>query len=211
MGFILPMIGSWTVQHRYNWKVDSTKVEDDVDGKVEWSRLNDDSTTRFMRKTETVGNSTMFLIGRIPLDIEHAMMYKLRRSLRSITMPIQIHGCINDCFFVTTTRKHSRNVAILDKFVQETLTWSGGVQAFRVSGAHHQAPTIEWSYPTVTPKPSIYRENVGPTERPAGAYGAWLSNMPCERCGEKFKWMARVDDEGMGCGPDDIFQAQMVR
>ena len=96
--FILSMIGSWTTQHSYNWRCEVAALEDDVVGRVERWRDNGDGTTKFMSRAETVSNRTMFLIGRIPLDVEHAEMFKLRRVLRRL--PVQIHGGVNDCMYV---------------------------------------------------------------------------------------------------------------
>ena len=106
-GFILPMIGSWTTQHFYNWRCDNAKFEEDVNHDVPACRVTSihggDGRMRLMSKTETLCNRTMFLIGRIPLDMEHGLMYRLRCLLRESPLHnMRIHGAINDCFFVDT-------------------------------------------------------------------------------------------------------------
>ena len=135
------------------------------------------------------------------LDAEHAIMYRLRASLRSL--PIQIHGCVNDCFLVTMKRKHRDDRRVLNTIIQQNVTWPGGVQTFRVSEADHQAPLVEWSYPVVKPVPSSYRENKGPTSRAAGAYGAWLSNVPDVDAWE-WTWLTEEGEV------DDLYWAQEV-
>ena len=47
-GFILPMIGSWTTQHSYNWKCEDAKLEEDVEGDVKQWRRNADGTMKLM-------------------------------------------------------------------------------------------------------------------------------------------------------------------
>ena len=205
-GFILPMIGSWTTQHSYNWRCDNAKFEEDVSDSVCRLSTNIDGTMKLMSKTETLCNRTMFLIGRIPLDMEHGLMYKMRCLLRESPLhTMRIHGAINDCFLVRTDEP----VDDLRKRIEEGALWRSGISMFRVSGADHQAPPIDWYYPEVTPKPSVYRVDKGPTERPPGAYGAWLTNMPTARC-RQIDWMPETEEEGMGCGDDDTFQVEVA-
>ena len=122
---------------------DNAKFEEDVSGDVNRLSTNGDGTLRLMSKTEKLCNRTMFLIGRIPLDMEHGIMYRLRVLLRESPLHnIQIHGAINDCFFVTTDESADN----LNKRIQANInaTWPDCSQVFRVSGPYHQAPPIEW-------------------------------------------------------------------
>ena len=184
-------------------------IRDSVNGDVERIHTNSDGTMNIMSKKEMLSNRTMFLIGRIPLDVEHALMYKLRVIL--FTAPfgaVKIHGCINDCLLVTPINPKDKTDHMNEPAAKAT--WPDGSRVFRVSGAYHQAPPIEWRYPTATPAPSVYRVDNGPTERPPGAYGAWLSNMPVECCYD-VPWVIPIkEEEGLGCGDDDTFQAQAV-
>ena len=56
---ILSMIGSWTAQHQYTWKVRDTRYEEDAPGQVQRQRQNADGTTRMMCRTENFATSTM--------------------------------------------------------------------------------------------------------------------------------------------------------
>ena len=179
--FILSMIGSWTTQHSYNWRCEVAALEDDVVGRVERWRDNGDGTTKFMSRAETVSNRTMFLIGRIPLDVEHAEMFKLRRVLRRL--PVQIHGGVNDCMYVKRCRGKECDI---ENAVVTNIELRPG--SFRVSGPDHQAPANEWLWPAVVPKPSSYKPYAGPNPRTTGSFGAWLSNMEALA----FEWRERI-------------------
>ena len=87
---ILSMIGSWTTQHTVSWRCDTAKYEEDVRGRVVKWRANEDGTRNMLTDSETLSNRTMFLIGRIPLDVEQATLFNMRRSMRFIEPPLQI-------------------------------------------------------------------------------------------------------------------------
>ena len=53
-----------------------------------------------MTRTDLLTNRTMFLIGRIALDKEHLVLYKLFYSLKQIPQAPTIHGCTNDCLYL---------------------------------------------------------------------------------------------------------------
>ena len=63
-------------------------------------RPNSDGTSRFMTRTDLLTNRTMFLIGRIALDKEHLVLYKLLYCLKQIPQAPTIHGCTNDCLYL---------------------------------------------------------------------------------------------------------------
>ena len=66
-------------------------------------RQDEDGTTRFMSRTELLKNRTMFLIGRIALDMEHWMIWWLHFQIKKMNRAEQfatVHGCINDCLYL---------------------------------------------------------------------------------------------------------------
>ena len=97
---ILAMQGSWTSQHSYSWKCVDSAYEEHAAGPVHMWRPNPNGTNRLMTRTETMCNRTMFLIGRIPLDGEHLLIWQLYRQLKTLPRAPSIHGYINDCLFV---------------------------------------------------------------------------------------------------------------
>ena len=56
-----------------------------------------------MTRTDLLTNRTMFPIGRIALDIEHLLVWKLYYRLKELPRPPSIHGCINDCLYLRAT------------------------------------------------------------------------------------------------------------
>ena len=151
---ILSMIGSWTTQHTVSWRCDTAKYEEDVRGRIVKWRANEDGTRNMLTDSETLSNRKMFLIGRIPLVVEHATLFKMRPSMRIIEPPLQIHGCVNDCFYVTKKR-----AARMEFDIEEYMLVDKNIRAgsFRVSGPTHQAPLNAYQRQTVVPKPSSYR------------------------------------------------------
>ncbi len=69
-------------------------------------RPNTDGTKRFMTRTDMLTKRTMFLIGRIPLDMEHYLLWKLHYRLKQIPRAPSVHGCINDCLYLRATPPH---------------------------------------------------------------------------------------------------------
>ena len=59
-----------------------------------------------MTRTDMLTNRTMFLIGRIPLDMEHYLLWKLHYRLKQIPRAPSAHGCINDCLYLRATPPH---------------------------------------------------------------------------------------------------------
>ena len=59
-----------------------------------------------MTRTDMLTNRTMFLIGRIPLDIEHYLLWKLHYRLKQIPRPPSVHCCVNDCLCLRATPPH---------------------------------------------------------------------------------------------------------
>ena len=66
-------------------------------------RTDEDGTTRFMSRTSLLKNHTMFLIGRIALDMEHYMIWRLHSGIKKMNRAkptATVHGCINDCLYL---------------------------------------------------------------------------------------------------------------
>merc|ERR1712197_58674 len=91
------MQGAWTSRQHHSWQCVSSQYEERCPGPVHMSRQNADGAKRFMTRTDLLTNRTMFLIGRIALDIEHLLVWKLYYRLKELPRPPSIHGCINDC------------------------------------------------------------------------------------------------------------------
>jgi hypothetical protein len=96
----LAMQEGWTSQHSYNWKCVDSAYKEHAAGPVHMWRPNPSGTRRLMTRTETLCNRTMFLIGRIPLDMEHLLIWQLYRQLKTLPREPSIHGCIDDCLLV---------------------------------------------------------------------------------------------------------------
>ena len=71
-----------------------------------FGRPNTEGTNRFMSRTDMLTNRTMYPIGRIPLDIEHLLRWRLHYRLKQIPRPPSVHGCINDCLFLQAMPPH---------------------------------------------------------------------------------------------------------
>ena len=108
-----------------------------------------------MTRTETMCNRTMFLIGRIPLDGEHLLIWQLYRQLKTLPRAPSIHGCINDCLFVKgATEEELEGVC-------ETLKWNvDDSPAFKLKDELGDAPLLEWHYSYSPPKFSAWRRKV---------------------------------------------------
>ena len=63
-------------------------------------RPNSDGTSRFMTRTDMLTNRNMFLIGRIALDKEHYVLWKLLCCLKQIPRAPTVHRCTNDCLYL---------------------------------------------------------------------------------------------------------------
>ena len=108
------MQGAWTSQHHRSWECVSSQYEESCPGPVRmwrpntdvFGRPNTDGTNRFMSRTDMFTNRTTYLIGRIPLDIEHLLRWKLHYRLKQIPRPPPVHGCINACLFLQAMPPH---------------------------------------------------------------------------------------------------------
>ena len=100
---ILAMQGAWTSRYHRSWECVNSLCEEHCPGPVHMWRRNTDGTKRFMTRTDMLTNRTMYLIGRIPLDIENLLMWKLHYRLKQIPRPPLVHGCINDCLYLQAT------------------------------------------------------------------------------------------------------------
>ena len=94
------MQGRWTSQDHYSWECVNALCEEHCPGPVHMRRPNSDGASRFMTRTDLLTNRTMFLIGRA-LDKEHLVLYKLLYSLKQIPRAPTIHGCTNDCLYLS--------------------------------------------------------------------------------------------------------------
>jgi hypothetical protein len=102
----LVMQGAWSSQHHHSWECVNSQYEEHCPGPVHMWRPNTDGTKRFMTRTDMLANRTMCLIGRIPLDMEHLLLWKLHYRLKQIPRPPSVHGCINDCLYLRATPPH---------------------------------------------------------------------------------------------------------
>jgi hypothetical protein len=115
-------------------------------------RPDPNGTNRFMIRTETLCNRTMFLIGRIPLDGEHLLIWQLYRQLKTLPRAPSIHGCINDCLFVKGATEED-----LEELCAN-LKWNvDGSPAFKLKDELADAPLLEWHYSYSQPKFSAWR------------------------------------------------------
>ena len=103
---ILAMQGAWTSQHHRSWECVNSQYEEHCPGPVHMWRRNTDGTKRLMTRTDMLTNRTMLLIGRIPLDMEHYLLWKLHYRLKQIPRAPSVHGCINDCLYLRATPPH---------------------------------------------------------------------------------------------------------
>ena len=149
------MQGSWTGQHQYSWKCVDSAYEEHAAGPVHMWRPNPNGTNRLTTRTETLCNRTMFLIGRIPLDGEHLLIWQLYRQLKTLPRAPSIHGCINDCLFVKgATEEELEGVC-------ETLKWKvDGSPKFKLKDELGDGPLLEWQYRDSPPKFSAWRRKV---------------------------------------------------
>ena len=97
------MQGAWTSQAHCSWECVSSLYEESCPGPVHMWRPNADGTKRFMTRTDLLTNRTLFLIGRIALDVEHLLLFKLYYRLKQLPRPPSIHGSINDCLYLRAT------------------------------------------------------------------------------------------------------------
>ena len=214
---ILAMQGSWTSQHSYSWKCVDSAYEEHAAGAVHMWRPNPNGTNHLMTRTETLCNRTMFLIGRIPLDVEHLLIWQLYKQLKSIPRAPTIHGCINDCLFVKGAMQEE-----LEKICAD-LTWNtDDSPAFKLKDELGDAPLLEWQYSYSPPKfSSLRRKEV--TEDVVGMandiedlvekgsfynFGHWSLNggFKCFR-----QWRTIEEEEGLGsCDENDTFQTEMA-
>jgi len=178
---ILAMQGSWTAQHQYSWRCENAKYEEDAPGRVHMWRPNDDGTRRLMCRTETLCNRTMFLIGRLALDAEHLLIWRLYRFLCLIPRPIAFHGCINDCLLISgveaddlrhlldTGKSPPPKRGTLESCWPQSapgsqseleavsLHWPDGAPMFRVKDQPRDAPEVVFRKTYDLPKPSSWR------------------------------------------------------
>ena len=94
---------SWTSQKSHSWSCVNSLYEESCPGPVHTHRRDEDGTTRFMSRTELLKNRTMFLIGRIALDMEHWMIWRLHSQIKQMNRAKQtatVHGCSNDCLYL---------------------------------------------------------------------------------------------------------------
>ena len=84
----------------------NSQYEEHCPGPVHMWRRKTDRTKRFMTRTDMLTNRTMFLIGRIPLDMGHYLLWKLHYRLRQIPRAPSAHGCIKDCLYLRATPPH---------------------------------------------------------------------------------------------------------
>lgn len=98
---ILAMQGSWLTKHSYSWSCTNTNHRDDVPGQVTKFCSKGASTSgecRYMIRSETLSNRTMFLFGLFSLNREHLLVCKAIRLTEQLGC--QVHGVCVDGVFV---------------------------------------------------------------------------------------------------------------
>ena len=204
-GLILAMQGSWTTQHTYTWKAEDHILQEHAPQGCQYRRSLPDGQSRWMKRTEVLNNRTMYLIGRIPLDIEHLLMYRGYQALQKL--PITIHGCINDCFFVASKKLGGKQLKAIVHNNLKGIRYHDDTEVFRVKG-HRDAPECDFHHHVARRIYSPWRA-VPEHEAAAANSGKWshiVTPAPQE-------WRFVTEEPGLGRGPDDTFQeevAQMV-
>ena len=208
-GIILSMLGTWTQQHHYSWSCIDSSCPDDAIGPIHMTRGNvDRGTMRLMSKTETLSPVSMFPIGLIALHKEHLVMWQLKQALTAI--PHKIHGAINDCFLLT----HKRGCVDKLKTIVESVTHADGSAVFRVkmdgaNPAFKTAPIVKWTHRHNTPVHSSWAfeqpDDMPNEPRFSGSFGFWLRSFIAVR-----EWKFIKEDEGVGRGAHDTYQAEIV-
>ena len=153
-GLLLAMQGSWCGQHTYTWNVCNSVHQEDADGPVHMWRPNEDGTTRWMTRKEILTNKTMYPIGSVALDLEHLHMFKMLRVLQHLPTPPTIHGCINDCFFVSgITAKIAEDVC-------SVLSYKDGTKMFKLKEGQRVAPLTESEKQDNSPKSTFNNSTI---------------------------------------------------
>ena len=174
------MQGGWISQHMYSWKCVDSNCEGHAAGPVQMWRPNPNGTNRLMTRTETLCNRTMFLIGRIPLDTEHLLIWQLYRQFKTLPRELSIPGCINDCLFVKGASEED-----LQQLCADLTAGVDKSPKFKLKDELGDAPLLEWRYSSNPPRFSAWRrkesteklvEAIGMEEDHNYLYGSWSFN-----------------------------------
>ena len=205
---ILAMQGGWTSRHTYRWKVENSYTEEHATGPVHMWRPNHDGTTRWMSRTELLSNRTMYLIGRMPLDGEHHLIWRLYTNLKQeLPRPIKVHGCINDCLFLTGATQDE-----LEEFCEDFLWTKDSSPICKLEAQVNDAPLVNWHYRYTIPQVSIWRRRFSVPEDDCDnreySYGHW--NINGGFLYDRF-WRIEEEEEGIGtCDENDTYQERMA-
>ena len=218
---LLAVQGSWTQQHHYSWKCVSSTMPEDAYGTVHQTMSADNGVTKMMSRTERLSCTTMYPIGLIALNKEHLNLYKLSRAIQAaLHNNIRFIGINVDCLYVKATRLVKKTYEELDRVVSWSplLQHPDGSPIFRVEKIHgknklHDVQALPWAQNTHDlPILSPWKAPDDDDGEDGGAevlipdiFGWWLQTPPLKR-----KWRKIYEEDGVGCGADDTYQAEVV-
>ena len=209
----LSMQGAWLTQHHYSWACTDTTSPDDVKGQVAQFRELEDhrGTCRFMVRSETFSNRTMYLFGLYALNREHLLVCQAIRLTRNIPAA-RFCGIIGDGVLLEASHR-AQQIIKGRVFSQKR---DDGTLLFRVKQedgniARRDAPECKRLVRHVECRASPWRpahvdeeDNLFMRFKPS-SLGSWLQH---PRFLYDRVWNVLTEEPGIGCGPDDNFQEE---